>query len=38
LVRFIHTGKIGDTATVEILRDGTRMTKQLTLGPRPEVN
>ncbi len=38
LLRLIHAGKVGDTATLEILRDGTRMTKRLALSSRGDWN
>jgi membrane protease YdiL (CAAX protease family) len=36
LLQFIRAGRVGDTATVEILRGQTRMTKRLTFGPHED--
>ena len=38
LVRLIRAGKVGDTATLEILRDGTQMSKRLTLSSPADWN
>jgi S1-C subfamily serine protease len=38
LISLVRAGRVGDTVRIEILRGGTRLEKQVILGPRHEAS